>query len=274
MSRLPLSHQIKNLKIRERNKEWLTASGVSPSMKLMYYAHITKSISLNQRVIKYLGRRFYYDNPAAPLNLQNYPYEISKRILANMDKRPKTVLDIGGNIGQFSVTINHILGGKSKIDTFEPNPYAFEYLEKNTQNLKNIRLFRYGLGEKNETITLYFEPTRSAIGSFIKDNAGENIEEQKVKIIKDVKNRTKRMHYELIKIDVEGYEKYALAALRGLTFDYMFIELSGQTRTKDYDHSTLITQIRDQFGEFDIVYCSGVEKGSITFDMLLRFSRV
>lgn len=273
MSKVPLSYQLKNLKIRERNKEWLTASGVSSATKLSYYLHIAKSLSLNRRVIKYLGKDFNYDNPATPLNLQNYPYEISERILANMDKHPRAVLDIGGNIGQFSVTINHILKNKAKIDTFEPNPYAFEYLEKNTRGEKNIRLFQYGLGEKSETITLYFEPTRSAIGSFIKDNAGNDVEERKVKITKDVKKYTKRAHYDLVKIDVEGYEKYALSALQGISFDYMFIELSGQARTKDYDHSVLITQIQDQFGKFDIVYCSGVAKDSITLDMLVRFSR-
>lgn len=273
MSKLPLSHQFKSLKIKERNKEWLTSTGVSSIMKLTYYTEIAKSLSLKRKKIKYLGQQFFYDNPATPLNLQNYPYEISKKILANMDKQPKTILDIGGNIGQFSITIDHILNGESKIDTFEPNPYAFEYLKKNTQHEKNIRLFRYGLGEKKETITLYFEPTRSAIGSFIKDNAGRNVEEQKVKIIKDVKKQTERGHYDLVKIDVEGYERHALSALKGLTFDYMFIELSGQTRTKDYYHSALIAYIQDQFGVFDIVYSSGVAKGDTTFDVLLKFSR-
>lgn len=271
MSKLPLSHNIKNLKIKERNNEWLSASGVSLSMKFTYYAEIAKSITFDRKKIKYLGDYFFYDNPATPLNLQNYPYEISKKILANIDKRPKTILDIGGNIGQFSVTIDHILEHKARIDTFEPNPYAFEYLKKNVQNKGGINLFHYGLGENKETAILYFEPTRSGIGSFIKDNAGTNLQQRKVKITNNVKKLTQRKHYNLVKIDVEGYEKHVLSALKNITFDYMFIELSGQMRTKDYSHSSLFAQIQEEFGVFDIVYSNGVRNKEATFDVLLKF---
>ncbi len=64
-----------------------------------------------------------------------------------MDAPPATVLDIGGNLGQFSVTMKHVLGPDAQIDIFEPNGKVFPLLEDNIANLENVRAFNYGLGE-------------------------------------------------------------------------------------------------------------------------------
>ncbi len=272
--RLPVSHYLKNLKLIERNREWLSSNGISSHHKVSYYGNIFASYAFRRHKIIYLGNDFYYDNPATPLNLQNYPFEITKKILANMDRKPKSVLDLGGNIGQFSVTINHILKGKAKIDSFEPNEYAAEFLKNNTKNMSGIRVFNYGLGAKSSEEVMYFDPTRSGIGSLMKSNAGEGkLIKQRIKITNDVPLLTKRSHYDLVKIDVEGYEMNALKGLQGLTLDYLFIEISGQGRSKDYMHSTMFNYIRKQWGEFDIYYCGGFTKHSETFDLVLKIKK-
>lgn len=273
--RLPVSHYIKNLKLVERNSEWLRADGISNSDKAAYYGHIVTSYMKGDRSVKYLGNRFYFDNIATPLNLQNYPYEISKKILSNMDKSPRSVLDIGGNIGQFSITMNRVLNGKAVIDVFEPNQHAMEILKKNIKKLSKIRTYQYGLGEKTYKKFLYFDPLRSGIGSVIKDNAGatDSLLKQEIDITNDVASLTKRSHYDLVKIDVEGYEFHAIKGLKNIIMDYLFIELSGQGRTKDYSHSDMLEAIRKQWGGFDIYYCGGLNKVIDTFDILIKFRK-
>lgn len=271
---LSYTHYIKNLKLIERNKEWLANTGVSRPEKMAYYGRIATSIASGSNKIKYLGADLYYDNPATPLNLQNYPYEISKKILANMHKKPKTILDIGGNLGQFSLTINHVLKNKAKIDVFEPNSYIYEFLKKNIKPYANIYAHNYGLGDTSKTETLYFNPTRTGIGSVLKKNAGEGkLLKQEITITNKPEKVTARVKYDLVKIDVEGYEYHALKALKNIRFEYLFVEFSGQGRSKDYSHSEMFAVAKEYWGDFDIYYCGGLTKEVGTFDLLLRLKR-
>lgn len=268
---LSYAHIIKNLKLIERNREWLADTGVSKFEKVDYYWRVAASILMKKNKIKYLGADLYYDNPATPLNLQNYPYEIAKKIIANMDKEPMHVLDIGGNLGQFSLTTNSLLQKPAHIDVFEPNSFVFEFLKKNTKKYDNIHIHNYGLGEKDSRKILYFNPKRTGVGSLMKGNAGEGeVMEQEIAITSSPEKITKRKIYDLVKIDVEGYEYHALKALRNIKFEYLFIEFSGQGREKDYAHSEMLSTIRELWGEFDIYYCGGLSKDSDTFDLLLR----
>jgi FkbM family methyltransferase len=272
MSKLPLKHYVTNLQLVERNKEWLSSTGVSSKDKISYYGHMALSLITFRKKIRYLGSTFYYDNSATPLNLQNYPYEITTKILANMHKKPKTVLDIGGNLGQFSLTNSHNLKDKVTIDTFEPNSFVYEFLKKNTENKNNIYIYNYGLGDTDKKQVLYFNPTRTGIGSILKQNAGENaVMEQDVDITSCPKKLTKRKLYDLVKIDVEGYEAHAIKGLAGVSCEYLFVEFSGQTRRKDYMHSDMMTLLQKQWGQFDIYYCGGFGIKNDTFDMLIRF---
>jgi len=79
-------------------------------------------------------------------------------------------LDIGGNIGQFSVTIAKLTAVKV-IDVFEPNPYAYELLKPNTAQIKKISIHNIGIGPDAQH-RLHFVEGRSAIGSLLRENAG------------------------------------------------------------------------------------------------------
>jgi len=241
--------------------------------KLSYYVQIAISYVLCTKKIKYLGSTIYYDNPATPLNLQNYPYEIKSKVLANMLKKPKTVLDIGGNLGQFSLTINHMLKSDVVIDIFEPNSYVFELLKKNISTKKNMHIYNYGLGDSNAKKVLHFNPRRTGIGSLIKQNAGDDANlQQIVCITHDPHEITNRKKYDLVKVDVEGYELHAIRGLAGISCDYLFIELSGQTRKKDYFHSEMMALLSKQWGEYDVYYSGGFDsREDESFDVLIRF---
>lgn len=274
MSKLPVRHYIKNLKLVERNKRWLSSNGVSAKDKFSYYGQVALTYAAGHKKIRYLGSSLYYDNLATPLSLQNYPYEIKNDLLSNMHREPKTVLDIGGNLGQFALTINYMLSGEVKIDTFEPNNYVFEFLKKNTSGKDNIRIYNYGLGDKDFKATLHFDPTRTAIGSIMKENAGIGADmEQEISITSNPQRLTKRKKYDLVKIDVEGYEMHATKGLAGIECEYLFIEFSGQARGKDYMHSELFGLLLNQWGPFDICHCGAFENRDVAFDVLIRFKK-
>ncbi len=271
-----VTHYIKNLMPIERNREWLTG-GIRLRHKLTYYPSIAFTILGvlfgRSRTISYLGTDFVFDNIATPLNLQNYPYEINKKILANMHIHPKTVLDIGGNLGQFSVTMNYALDGKAKIDVFEPNGEVFPLLRQNIAGLPNVKAYEYAIGPADKKAKMYYEPGRSATGSLLKSNASENlsrIEGVDVRMTDSIQPLTNRKKYDLVKIDVEGFEKTVVKTLDDIYFDYLFMEMSVD-RERDYQHSEMLDILRKKFGDFDITYASPISVKGSTFDILLRF---
>lgn len=270
---------LKNLKLIERNKEWLMSPTIKVGQKTAYYPALTLAFA-NQlfkktKSVKYLGRSFIYDNPATPLNLQNYPHEIGVKVLRNMDIKPRKVLDIGGNIGQFSCTLSAMLDDSCVIHSFEPNPLICAILNDNLSRYSSrFKTFNFGLGSTNEISKMYFEVNRSGIGSLIKENASENqgaLEEIPIEVTDDAWSLTKTKKYDLVKIDVEGFENEAIKALNNIKTKYLFVEVSGSGRVKLFNHAELFQNIANTLGEFDLVYISSYHQGLSTFDMLLKF---
>jgi FkbM family methyltransferase len=235
---------LKNLHFIDRNLAWLK-SELPTSMKFSYYPNIIFSyaryfVSKNKH-IKYLGRLFQFDNIATPLNLQAYPGDIKQGVINNISIKPKYILDIGGNIGQFAITTKYFLPN-ARIDIFEPNPEVYSILEKNTKEIKGLNIFNLAIS-KGDNIEFYFEPNRSATGSFLFENASDNQSRLKkilVKCTSDIQKETGRSHYDLVKIDVEGFEYDVIKLMKNMSFKYLFIEFSGVARTKKYSHSQLL----------------------------------
>lgn len=262
----------KKLKLIHRNKLWLT-SPLSIKDKVLFYPAAAiafcRSIMGKNRKLRYLGVNFHYDNFYTPLSLQAYPEEI-QRLLQNSDGKLKNILDIGGNVGQFSVTLSKLIP-EAKIDVFEPNPQIFPVLKLNTKHNKKIKLYNYGIGP-NKAMRLNYVEGRSATGSFFQENATENNEDVRsvpVKLTSNIDSLTKRSAYDLIKIDVEGYEYNVLEYLRNLETRYLFIEISGPGRYKNYKHSQILHRIRNVFGDFDLTYISEMSATDNTCEMLV-----
>jgi FkbM family methyltransferase len=272
MSRLPLKHYVRNLKLIERNRQWWSADGITAREKAGYYGSIARTYAKRDKVIRYLGRDLHFDNPATPLVLQNYPYEITRKVLANMEAAPRTMLDVGANLGQFSLTMYRALDGAITIDAFEPNPSVYRLLEQNVRGIADINLYRYGIGEEDGEAQIHYEPLRSGIGSIIKENAGAPTASETIQISGHPASLTGRKEYDLVKVDVEGYEVPAIAGLAEIRPRYLFLEVSGLGRAKDYSHSRLFEQIGEQWGRFDICYTVGYRRTDPTFDILLEFA--
>lgn len=267
---------LKNLMLIERNKEWLT-SNIPLKDKLTYYPSMGSSyvrmMSGRGKQIQYFGKPFAFDNPATPFNLQNYPYEITNKVLRHMAIVPKYIMDIGGNIGQFPVTVAAIIPD-AHIDALEPNGDIYKILEKNAKHYPHIHTYNVGVGESDNTAKMYYEPTRSGIGSLIAENAGDpsHLKEIPITLVNDVASVTGRTHYDLITIDVEGYEMDVVKCLKGIKTKYLFMEVSTQSRAKTYLHSELFEHIRTNLGDYDVVYSLGHSSVlTPTFDILFEF---
>lgn len=72
-------------------------------------------------------------------------------------------IDIGANLGWYSVLLNRKSENGSTLFAFEPDPNNFELLKFNlTKNdCSNVKAFNKAASDKNETLSLYKYPEKN-----------------------------------------------------------------------------------------------------------------
>ena len=130
-------------------------------------------------------------------------------------------LDIGANIGYYSLFLNHI----KKIYAFEPNKYVFNNLKENIEiNNFNIEIFNFAVSNENNQNEIWYSDKNKMSGSAIFDLDDNALKKYDLnKIYKD-KIETKKIDSFikfnkckiLIKMDVERHENKALDGMNQL----------------------------------------------------------
>ena len=129
---------------------------------------------------------------------------------------PKVILDIGANIGITSIYLANRFPD-AKIFSFEPVIGNYEILKKNAENYKNIEVFNFGLGKKDEVLDIFLSDDSENFGggSFFPEAGG--VSNQKIKCqIKNIQSVLSELDLkiiDLIKIDTEGAEFDILTSL-------------------------------------------------------------
>jgi FkbM family methyltransferase len=133
-------------------------------------------------------------------------------LFKSLIKKNHKVYDIGANIGCTSILFGDLA---SEVDSFEPSPSTFKILKQNlaASHHLNTRVYNFGLGTKNENLTLTFAPSNRS-GAFVSDKTqaskGYSIENIVIKKGDDFFHSSE---VNFIKIDVEGYEKNVIQGL-------------------------------------------------------------
>ena len=191
--------------------------GINHNLKLKKYLikDIEKSLNLPSEIAKVnIGTRDVYIPKNEIFRLKNifieHEYSLPQEVSITDDS---VIVDIGGNVGAFAlyaVAWNE----NAKIFCFEPNPQVFPLLELNTQSCKNISRYFFGLGNNNETITLYQNPYNTGASST------SYIHPESTKVDIHIKNAIEQFEgiglkkVDVLKIDTEGAEVAILESLQ------------------------------------------------------------
>lgn len=172
--------------------------------------------------------------------------------MASVYSNQGVFLDIGANTGQHSFFISRYA---TEIHAFEPWEPVIKRLRHTveTNNIKNIIIHPFGLGNENSRKPFYRPPennlmTGSFVDGFQEHNAYDG--ELEIQIGDDALDKAGVISVALIKIDIEGYEKLALMGLRRSLSKYRpIVEFELNTDPKRSVSIKSMRQLIDLFPE-------------------------
>lgn len=156
--------------------------------------------------------------------------------LARQGIVPRTVIDVGANVGQFAVAAAKLFPDVT-VHSFEPNPACVTQLSKNVGPLGNVSVYPLALGEQEAEMAFHVNSHShsSSILPLANNHKEAFPDAREVKTIK-VKVSTLDKVFAgvelpatvLLKLDVQGYEEQALlGAIETLKrVDYVVLEVS------------------------------------------------
>lgn len=146
---------------------------------------------------KYVGQR---------IALGKYePYETE--LILRQVKKGDVVIDVGANIGYYTILLADKIGPSGKVYAFEPDSKNFEILEKNIEinKLSNVILVKAALSSQKGVKKLYKSAENYGDHRmFGKEKKRENEEVKTVKLDDFLKNKEKKVDF--LKIDTQGWE--------------------------------------------------------------------
>jgi len=219
--------------------------------------HFIYPFKLNKSHVRIFGNKLYYESR---WGLAFYEAALSRRkILSdNIKGDVKTVIDVGGNIGIYTLLVKRLYPN-SKVFTFEPIPLVYDCLRKNTSFLKNVNLNNFALGESNSFLDMEFDQDQSGLSKFSdlpsKDLENNSLVKVEVKRLTDFCNDNNLKKIDLLKIDVESAEKFVLLGGKDIlkSVRYLHIEVTIEDN-KNYTFSELISLLYSKDYNFQLVY--------------------
>lgn len=129
----------------------------------------------------------------------------SSKLVRKIVQPGDTVLDIGANIGYYSVMLSRCVGERGKVLSFEPMEYYREILDKNIRqnNISNVEIFPFGFSNKETQYKCIRGDSSATIHFYGKQHDFEIIQ---CKTLDAFCMEKKLDCVDFIKIDVDGHE--------------------------------------------------------------------
>jgi FkbM family methyltransferase len=126
-----------------------------------------------------------------------------------------TVIDVGANIGWYTLLSSSLVGPLGRVIAFEPAPPSLELLRKNVaaNRAANVVVESKALSDKRGSITLHINAVNRGHHSVLVDSEQEGaVEVEMLPLDEYLRGRSAEIG--LIKIDVEGAEGLVLAGMK------------------------------------------------------------
>lgn len=142
------------------------------------------------------------------------PYESAQ--VGHYLKPGMTFVDVGANVGYYTLMAAASVGGTGRVLAFEPSPYAFNRLEETVRrnNLPNVRALQVGLSDAPGVMSLFMPDKPGNHSPSMVPNGGHPVEVP-VRRLDDCLEEYRVERVDLMKIDVEGFEPNVVEGAMG-----------------------------------------------------------
>lgn len=138
--------------------------------------------------------------------------------LRNYLKKDDVFIDVGANIGAYSLVASKIVGKGGRIHSFEPVTKVFERFGENIRlnNMTNITANQKAVYNTSDIISIFVSSVENAGMSsvFHHDSESGIIEKVQAITIDDYVDKMNLQRVNMIKIDIEGAELFALQGMQ------------------------------------------------------------
>ena len=194
------------------------------------------------------GSKFYAKNGATGLTGNIYVglHELNEMgFLLHFLRAEDAFIDIGANVGSYTILASAVVGAKSF--SFEPVPDTYHRLVQNVR-LNEIEqlVSSYNMGVGEKPATMYFTSNLDTVNHAISsDYFGPKVEVQIISLDDVIKNENPS----LIKIDVEGFELPVILGAKHILKNKMLkaviMELNGSGDRYGYDEAKIVKIMKD-----------------------------
>lgn len=138
------------------------------------------------------------------------------RMVQTYLKPGMTVVDVGANVGYYTLMAASIVGEEGQVHAFEPSPYAFARLHATICNnhISQVRLVQAALGDQRGQARLFLP---AQIGNHTPTLLGEDVRhavEVPIRTLDEYVRQHNIERIDLLKLDVEGFEPNVIAGAR------------------------------------------------------------
>lgn len=149
------------------------------------------------------------------------------RLILDLIQPGQIALDIGANIGYYTLILAELVGPSGHVYSFEPDPYSFELLARNiaANHYVNVSAFQMAVSNEDQELLLYRSRFRNLDHRIVKFNASsEAVSVRAVKLDSFLPELLDR-DISFIKMDIQGAEGLALEGMRRIILESSSLHL-------------------------------------------------
>lgn len=209
-----------------------------PEVRKIYHWFVR--FSPQEMLLEVQGNKMYITPVDSALSRELLIYGIYEkgevRVFHQLIKKGMTVLDLGANIGYFTLIAAKLVGPEGKVFAFEPDPKNFSLLQRNVElnGYDNITLVQKAVADKSGTAEFY-------LGSDSWEHSLSSVNRKAGVIPVSVTSLDEFLPQDIavdfIKMDIEGAEEKALRGMerilskgtvKAIPTEFHFDELESQ----------------------------------------------
>ncbi len=255
MSKLPLL-------IYQKGAKLLTGSGISQNRVFRVFLNKLNS-KLKVEFIEFEGNKLYLDtDDSLFLSVYGFHEKTETELVKNEIKFGDVVIDIGANIGYYTLLFAKLVGPTGHVFAFEPDLNNFKLLTKNIfeNGFTNVTLIQKAISNENDIKDFYLTNSGTTAHRLSKPHNNNNsVKIETTTLDEFLKNFNKNVNF--IKIDIHGAEGKAIKGMLSTIKKTPSIKILQEwwpDAIKDYDmepeeHLNILTTLGFTFYEIDDV---------------------